>query len=211
MRPARVDSRRCRGRHCLAVACFHGGPAFGGDGRMQIGLPHRVGAPLQDAVRAASESTHSPIRSSSETEVDAVPTGQAVQRIVTAVSGVPATSICRWSAPRIARQIRDGLAADVSRPSRRETWTSTSHDIYEAIMEARHGVVDLYAKPWLETLAEAGDDRQPADRPSSARVESARLERQRPRHGADLAQASSRCHWRRAFSVRSMPTSPVTN
>ena len=98
-------------QHCLAVASFTAGLPSAATGGMQIVYlielaRHFKALPEQRRVDALAE----PLIF--RDEVDAVPIGPSRATAVTAVSGVPAISICRSSALRIARPIRDGLAAD---------------------------------------------------------------------------------------------------
>lgn len=135
----------------LGGGVYHGGQAFGNYKWKQIVYLIEVALhfkqlPEQRRVDALAD----PLIF--RDEVDSVSTGQAAQRQSLLYLAFPDFFLPIVSADH-RRLMRDAFAAEYLGRQIGDVDTDL-HDIYEAIRE-RHGVVDLYASPWLEKWQKA--------------------------------------------------------
>ncbi|MGE0219267.1 AAA family ATPase [Mycolicibacterium sp.] len=144
----------------LGGGVYHGGPAFGGGRRMQIGYlvelaRHFKSLPEQRRVDALAE----PLIF--RDEVDAVPTGQAVQRMSLLYLAFPYFYLPVISTAH-RKAMRDGLAPEYLGETSGDLDTDLNQ-IYEAIMETEGGPVDLYAREWLDRWHQPPKTIKPTD------------------------------------------------
>jgi 5-methylcytosine-specific restriction protein B len=144
----------------LGGGVYHGGQAFGGGRWMQIVYLiqfalHFKALPQQRRIDALAD----PLVF--REEVDAVPTGQAVQRVSLLYLAFPGFYLPVISAKH-RTSMRDALSADYLGTPRGDV-DEDLNTIYETIMEAEGGPVDLYAKPWLDRWQQTAPDPDPTD------------------------------------------------
>ncbi len=127
---------------------YHGGPAFGGNKPKQLAYLVKVAQHFKElSEQRRIDALADPLIF--RTEVDTVSTGQAAQRQSLLYLAFPDFFLPIVSTSH-RRMIRDRLAAKyLDRPLGDDVDVDL-HDIYEAVMD-QHGVVDLYASPWVET------------------------------------------------------------
>ena len=131
----------------LGGGVYHGGQAFGNLRWKQLVYlievaQHFKQLPEQRRVDALAD----PLIFRSE--VDAISTGQAVQRQSLLYLAFPDFFLPIVSASH-RRMIRDGLASDFLSRAVGDV-DSDLHDIYEAVMDQQGGPVDFYSSPWRE-------------------------------------------------------------
>lgn len=139
---------------------YHGGQAFGGGRWMQIVYLiqfalHFKALPEQRRVEALAD----PLIF--RDEIAAVPTGQAVQRMSLLYLAFPGFYLPVLSAKH-RTAMRDGLAGEYLDTPVGDV-DEDLHAIYEAIMAAEGGHVDLYAQPWLDRWQKPTFDPEPTD------------------------------------------------